>query len=266
MKLISDAMAKQGASNARYDDLLAQSPGLLAQAAAAGDEWYDLAKGAYGSAQGLQAANEESLKYTNEVDKWYSDYAKDQLGGAQRLMSTGAVPSPIMDALQAAVGQGLKKSMGSSVNSLASRGVINSSVANKGMADMSQAAGDALSRGYLDAFNTALGGYQGNASAAAGAGQAFTDAFLNLNSARDNAMSNAIRLGESYAGTGSQRTSDLLGVHGANLLERDQLLNAIPQYFTNAAAPMMPAYDFLQTMLTDRWNGSKQDTIVKQGK
>jgi hypothetical protein len=265
-QMFNDATKKAYVSNARYDDLLAQSPGLLDSAAAAGDEWYDLAKGAYASAEDLKSQSEESLKYTSDVDKWYSDYAKDQLTGAQSLMNTGNIPQPLLDSLQATVNQGLKKSMGASLNNLAARGVLNSSVTNKGLMDASQAAGDALNRGYLDAFNAALGGYQGNAAAAANAGSSFTDTFLNLNSARDNAMSNAIRLGESYAGTGSQRTGDLLNVHGANLAEREQLMSAIPAYFTNAASPMTPAYDFLQTMLQDHWNSNKQDTIVKQGK
>ncbi|GHV45846.1 hypothetical protein FACS1894204_06120 [Synergistales bacterium] len=293
-RLFNDATQKTFASNARYDDLLAQSPGLtnqmtgaLAQglnavdrAAVAGDPWYKNAEGAFAQANNLLGQQTSNLKYATDTDKWYSDYAKDQLSGAQNLMNTGQVPQPILDALNATVNQGLNKSMGQSLNSLASRGVLNSSVTNKGMSDMSQAAGDALNRGYLDAFNSVLGGYQGNANTAATSGKAFTDTFLDLNNAAGQSMNGAINLGNSYANTGSQRTGDLLSVANGynaaaggygdmqklNLAEREQLLSAVPQYYNNAASPMMPAYDFLQTMLTDHANSDKKDTIVKQGK
>jgi hypothetical protein len=61
--------------------------------------------------------------------------------------------------------------------------------------------------------------------------------------------SEALRQAESMANIGSQRTGDILNVLSGNQAERELLLNAVPQYYTNAAAPMMPAYDFLQTML-----------------
>jgi hypothetical protein len=199
------------------------------------------------------------MTYANDIDKWYSEYAKDQLGGAQNMMATGAVPSPIMEALQSTVNQGLKKSMGSSLNDLASRGVLNSSVTNKGMSDMSNAAGDALNRGYLDAFNSALAGYQGNAGTAATAGSQLVDSTLKVNN-------NALGLGESLAKTGSMQTSDILNVLASNRADRDQLLGAVPQYYQNVSAPLAQGYDYLQTMLQDHWNSDKKDTIVKQGK
>jgi hypothetical protein len=175
------------------------------------------------------------------------------------MMATGAVPAPSMEALQSIVNQGLNKSMGSSLNSLASRGVLNSSVTNKGVSDMSNAAGDALNRGYLDAFNSALAGYQGNAETAAQAGSSLVDTALNVGN-------NAAGLGESLAKTGSMRTSDILNVLSSNRSDREQLLGAVPQYYQNVAAPLSQGYDFLQTMLEDHWNSDKKDTVVKQGK
>jgi hypothetical protein len=293
-QLFNDATKKTYVSNQRYDNLLGQAQGLsdkslgalssadklLGQAPTAGDWWYDQAKGAYDQASGLLGQSADSLKYASETDKWYSDYAKGALGNAQNLLNTGDIPAPLLNALQSAVQSGLDKSMGSSLNDLASRGVVNSSVTNKGLADMSQAAGDALNRGYLDAFNSVLGGYTQTADTAANAGRAFTDSFLDINSGLNSSLSNAIGLGDSYANTGSMKVSDMLNSAagygnlsqgylenmGMNLQERDQLLGAVPQYYTNAAAPMMPAYDFLQTMLNDHWNSDQKDTIVKQGK
>jgi hypothetical protein len=159
------------------------------------------------------------------------------------------------------------------MNDMASRGVINSSVTNRGLSDIAQAGGDALNRGYLDAFNSVLGGYQGNASTAAQAGSAFTDSFLNIANGYNNSANSAISLGQNYGNTGSQRVGDLLGVAGgygnllnSNLAERDQLLSAVPQYYANAAAPISSTYDMFKTMLEDHWNSDKQDTVVKSGK
>jgi hypothetical protein len=251
-QLFNNATAQTYAANSRYNDLMSQSPDMLAAAAGAGDDWYKRAETAANTAS-------SNLQYTNEIDKWYSEYAKDQLSGAQGMMASGEIPEAIAAALRAETDRGLKSSIGSSLASLASRGVLNSSVANKGLMDTAQAAGDAYNRNYLNAFNTALGGYQNNAGAAANAGASLTDTFLKMNS-------EALRQAESMANVGSQRTSDLLNVHGANLAERQALMSDLGQYYQNAAAPMAPAYDFLQTMLQDHWNSDKKDTIVKSGK
>jgi hypothetical protein len=251
-QLFNNATAQTYAANNRYNDLLAQSPDMLSAAQTAGDEWYGRAAAAADTAS-------SNLQYTNEIDKWYSEYAKDQLSGAQGMMNTGEIPEAIANALRAETDRGLKSSIGSSLASLASRGVLNSSVTNKGLADTAQAAGDAYNRNYLDAFNTALGGYQNNANTAANTGASLTDTFLKMNS-------EALRQAESMANVGSMRTGDLLNVFNANLAERQSLMNDLGQYYTNAAAPMMPAYDFLQTMLQDHWNSDKKDTIVKSGK
>ena len=201
------------------------------------------------------------------------------MSGAQNMMSTGEIPEAIANALRAETDRGLKGSIGSSRASLASRGVLNSSVTNKGMADLSQAAGDAYNRNYLNAFNTALQGYQGNAGTAASAGNSFANTFLNIGNSLGNQANSATSLGQAYGNTGSQRVGDLLNVANSygdtalgygnlinsNLAEREQLLAAVQRYYQNAAAPMMPAYDFLQTMLEDHWNSDKIDTVIQQG-
>ena len=248
--LIDDAYRKQTAANSLYDTLLGQSPGLLDDARAAGDQWYARAETAAD-----QAASD--LQFGSNVNKWYDDYAQGQLTGAGNMLATGEIPAGLMNALQANVDRGLKQGMGSSLNNLASRGVLNSSVTNKGLMDMSQAAGDALNRGYLDAFNSAMSGYQGNAGTAANAGRSFADTFLNLNST-------ALGQAKDMASIGSMRTGDLLNVHGSNLAERDHLMGAIPQYHQNAAAGMYPAHQVLQTMQQDHWNSNKKDHIVSQ--
>jgi hypothetical protein len=68
---------------------------------------------------------------------------------------------------------------------------------------------------------------------------------------------------DTAAGYGNLSTGYLSGLD-ANMKERDQLLGAIPQYYENAMAPIMPAYNLMQTMQQDRWNGDKQDTVINQ--
>lgn len=323
-------------ANQNYADakrLLGVGEGYLRQAPTAGDEWYGKAKDVYGRAEDMLGDIQSNLRYAHETDKWYSDYAKNQLAGAETLMNTGKIPQPILDALSASVQSGLDKSMGAGLSDLAARGVLNSSVANRGLSDMSREAADSLNRGYLDAFRTVLGGYQGNANTAATAGKAFTDAFLDINNSANTMLGHAISLGDSYGRTGAQKVADLLSVAAGyannaqttgnlanslmdagskriqdylgiaqgygnavqnqlaiaqgygnmagrysdlssgylnnlntNLAEREQLNKAIRGYYTNAMAPMLPAYDLLKTMQQDHWNSDKRDTIVKQGK
>ncbi len=313
---INDALARSKTAGDKYfsmaDDnyadarrYLQQGEGYLSQAGSEGDWWYDKAKGAYASAEGLLPQITSQLDYTNKASQWYDDYTRGMLSGSKNLLDTGQIPQPIIDALQAAMTSSVDKSVGTNLSDLAARGVINSSVTNRGMADMSKSVADSMNENYLKAFQTILGGYNDTAATGANAGKAFADINLNVHNAYSDAMKSAIGLGDSYGKTGSMRVSDLLGVAGGykdysgqatsnanslmgagsqriqdwlgiaggygnamstNLAEREALMNDIQKYYTNAAAPMMPAYDFLKTMQTDHWNSDKKDTIVKQGK
>jgi hypothetical protein len=249
---LADSNARAATANNTYDTLAAQAPGLLDSARVAGDEWY----GRAGDAADVAAS---SVNYSKDINKFYGDLAQDQLTRAQTMANTGEIPAAIANALRAETDRGLKGSIGSSLASLASRGVLNSSVTNKGLADMSQAAGDAYNRNYLNAYNTALQGYQGNAGTAGSVGAQLADTALNINN-------NALGLAESLSRIGSGRTSDLLSVLSANQAERQGLLQAVPQFYSNAAAPLSMANSFLQQMQQDFWNTGKQDTVVKQGK
>lgn len=62
----------------------------------------------------------------------------------------GILPSAYANNRQAALNADLRGTMGSAVNNLANRGVINSSVANKAMDDISQSAADTLAKRYAD--------------------------------------------------------------------------------------------------------------------
>lgn len=71
---------------------------------------------------------------------------------------TGNIPSALTDRLNASVNQSLQSGLGSMLNGLASRGVVNSSIASQGINNLSQSAADAYNRNYMSAYQAVLGG------------------------------------------------------------------------------------------------------------
>lgn len=90
------------------------------------------------------------------------DKSSGILDNMTNLLQTGEVPSGITDKLNAGVNKSLQSSMGTMLNGLANRGVVNSSITSQGVNNLSQAAADAYNRNYLNTFNSVLSGY-GNA-------------------------------------------------------------------------------------------------------
>ncbi|MBQ6664078.1 MAG: hypothetical protein IJM68_00680 [Synergistaceae bacterium] len=74
------------------------------------------------------------------------------------LARTGNIPSGLANNLNTSVNQELQSSMGTMLNNLASRGVVNSSIMSQGVSDLSKQAADAYNRNYLTAYQTALTG------------------------------------------------------------------------------------------------------------
>ncbi|MBR1437865.1 MAG: hypothetical protein IJ587_04945 [Synergistaceae bacterium] len=74
------------------------------------------------------------------------------------LARTGNIPSGLADRLNDSVNQELKSGMGNMLNSLANRGVVNSSIMSQGVNNLSQQAADAYNRNYLAAYQSALSG------------------------------------------------------------------------------------------------------------
>ena len=107
---------------------------------------------------------------------------------------TGEIPSGVADNLNASVNQQLQSGLGSMLNGLSSRGVINSSIASQGINSLSQQAADAFNRNYLQAYNSVLGG--------------LGTALQGQNSTLNNMASNIYALGripeQAYSGAGEQ--------------------------------------------------------------
>ena len=107
------------------------------------------------------------------------DKSNGILDEMMNVVRTGAVPSALTDAANASVNKGLQSGMGSMLNSLGNRGVVNSSITSKGINGLAQNAADAMNANYLNAYNSVINGYahglngaQGNTSALLGAANA----------------------------------------------------------------------------------------------
>ena len=74
------------------------------------------------------------------------------------LARTGNLPSGLAENLNTSVNQELKSSMGTMLNNLANRGIVNSSTMTQGVNNLSQQAADAYTRNYMTAYQTALSG------------------------------------------------------------------------------------------------------------
>ena len=107
----------------------------------------------------------------------YYDQAATGLNSATSRMSnaadalnnvatTGVIPQAITDNLNAAVNRSMNQSFGTTLNDLANKGIVNSSVTNRSINNMEDSAANAYNQNYLTAYNnvvnnmnTALGGY-----------------------------------------------------------------------------------------------------------
>ena len=86
------------------------------------------------------------------------------------VVRTGEVPTAFTDRMNQSVTKDLQGGMGEMLNSLGSRGVLNSSITSQGTSRLAQQAADAYNKNYLNAFNSVINGYaqglqgaQGNA-------------------------------------------------------------------------------------------------------
>ena len=71
---------------------------------------------------------------------------------------TGNIPSTLTNNMNASVNKELQSGIGTMLNNLATRGVVNSSIMSQGVNNLSQQAADAYSKNYLNAYNSVLGG------------------------------------------------------------------------------------------------------------
>ncbi len=168
--------------------------------------------------QGLAAFNNDNWQKAQNITNQALDTQSSllgQLGGSNGLIAqnqnlanqlaniaqTGSIPSTISNALNDSVNKGLQSSMGTMLNNLGKRGILNSSVTTSGMNQLSQAAADAYNRNYLTAYQTVLSGLGSSLQA----GQNNVASLLSALGAAGSAPSNA------YTGVGAGLTAPYNG-------------------------------------------------------
>ena len=147
---------------------------------------------------------------------------------------SGNLPSQLTEAMNSSVNKSLQGSMGSMLNNLANRGVINSSIASQGISRLGQQAADAYNSNYLNAYNSVNNQY---ANALQGS-QGQTNALL------------------SSIGT--------LGQVASQPYQQAAALNSLSP--NSPTAGLSPALQFWQGWQNSYDNRNDYDTIVRQGK
>ena len=109
---------------------------------------------------------------------------------------TGNIPTTLANNMNASVNKELQSGIGTMLNDLANRGVVNSSITGQAMNNLSQQAADAYNKNDLNAYNSVLGGL---GSAMRGQ-QSNSNALLSAVNALGNIPSQA------YEGVGAQIT------------------------------------------------------------
>ena len=138
------------------------------------DELKNLRQGLYNALYpGLQSFSSENLNTAqgitnnalNQMSSLmgnipnYLNQSNSLLQGMSSMLSSGELPSGITDKLNAGVTKNLQDSMGSMLNNLSSRGVLNSSITSQGTSRLGQQAANAFNNNYLNAFNSVMNGY-----------------------------------------------------------------------------------------------------------
>ena len=86
-----------------------------------------------------------------------NDAAQQQINNANQIVSDlqqGVVPESYSQNFQAGIANDIKGTVGNTINSLAGRGVINSSVTNKAIDDIEENVADAAAQNYNNAIST----------------------------------------------------------------------------------------------------------------
>lgn len=98
-----------------------------------------------------QAAKDNASKYQSQYDQAYS--------GLQNLTETGNLPSGLTDAMNGYISREMNRSLGTAMAQNAGKGVLNSSVTNRAINDISTSTADAFAKNYMDAYNAVSGNY-----------------------------------------------------------------------------------------------------------
>ena len=138
----------------RYID---KTDGLISNNSAATDEYNKrldalIPKYEETAQMGIDAANRANAGLGDLINRYNDTY--DKYSGVREDLINGRLPSEYTDNMSEAMKSAINRTMGANINSLANRGVINSSVAQGAMDDISRNVADTMARNYIENINT----------------------------------------------------------------------------------------------------------------
>lgn len=136
--------------------------------------------------------------------------AQNQIAAAQQgvaNLTNGELPAAYQQAMEQSIASGVENTMGSALDSLASRGVLSSSVTNQAMSDISKNVSDTMAQQYQYNIGT-LNGLYGQQASLAGSG------ITNAAAAQEAAQAPALNLWNASLGLNSGGTLGALSAIG----------------------------------------------------
>lgn len=233
------------------------------------DEYKNAVNGYSDSMRG--ALNEYKSSMGNALNAYNQAAAKRQPLWDD--LVNGVLPSQYATNRQAALNADLKGTMGSAINNLASRGVINSGVGNKALDDISQSASDTLAKRYADDLQleaSLLGQDRANyrdrydvaANTATGKYSTSADAYTNIMNQQGN-MYNSLfnNLGQMYSGKiGSDQ-----GMFDSAIAGQAASYEAPNQFLSYAGTLSTPVSNLYNTMYSGRMGTGSTTTTQDNG-
>jgi hypothetical protein len=285
------ALGNQGASLGSATGAFNKAGGYFDKAGGAFSAGNQYAGQAASAAQGSQKFFD---KAAGSADKMAAPISKlGALGDEmQNTLLQGKLPDSYQENWIKGNQRGFDEMMGSNLNSLASRGVINSSVANRSLGEATERINESYARNFLDSmaaqranfdstagkYTDQLGGLGQQANAYQGAGQGYIGSANALSTAGQTANASGqgmLGAGQGYLGVGQGHLGAAQG-WGSNF--QNSLTNAqasmLPyQTRLSGAQEMMGIGDTMDNDLRNLYSmwsshryGVPGDTIVSQGK
>ena len=187
----------------------------------------------------------------NKANGTLGTLAPQYMTGANKANTTlsslqnGVLPSAWQTNMQNAIRSSLQNTMGMQLNSLANRGVLNSSVTTSAMNDISKNAADTVAQQYQNNINTVAGlANQQNQNTANA-----LDRQASLANQQNQNTANAL---DRQASLANRQFSNTLGANSANAGIYGNLINSATQPITTAAS----AQEAAQKPALNLWNAS----------
>ena len=211
-----------------------------------------------GEYQGFVNRHEGDMSaFDDEYKGWQDKYQDFVVNGPSQ---------SLLDNVYASINTDTKENLGSMLSGLAGSGVVNSSVADRGVRGIDRDSQYALSKAYTDIYNAENQGWQGVGQTWANRGSLKNDTFSALNSGWQGVGSNWNNLGNQKLGYVDSARGAASGFDQSMLGKYDALMARPGQLWENYYAPGMAGYNFWKDWQDSYDSREDYDTVVHQGK